>query len=64
MTHFPHTLQSAHLAFPEIDEKAVYLTAGAVLPEAVHSILHTLLNSPFDECYASLLQVFLFCLHP
>lgn len=50
-------LQSAHLAFRHIDEREVYLTAGAVLPETIQSILHTLLNSSFNDCYNSISTV-------
>ena len=33
------------------------MTAGAVLPEKIQSILHSLLNSSFNECYSYLLTV-------
>jgi len=50
-------LQSAHMAFREVDERAVFLTAGAVLPGTVTSILSSLLNDPFDAAYSSLVAV-------
>lgn len=50
-------LQSSHLAFRHIDEREVYLTAGAVLPETIQSILNILLNSSFNDCYNSISTV-------
>ena len=45
------------MAFPEVDERSVYLTAGAVLPEAVDDILQSLLNDDFNTAYGSLCKV-------
>lgn len=40
-----------------VDERAVYLTAGAVLPSVVQEILHSLLNDNFQTAYGVILKV-------
>ncbi|CAE7383711.1 Rfc5 [Symbiodinium microadriaticum] len=45
------------MAFPEVNEEAVYLTAGAVLPAAMSAMLQSLLNDDFNTCYSGLRQV-------
>ena len=40
-----------------VDEQAVYLTAGAVLPSVVEEIMHSLLNDDFETAYKAILQV-------
>lgn len=44
-------LQSAHTAYPAIDEKEVYLCAGAAMPKVMEELFHSLLNESFDEGY-------------
>lgn len=44
-------LQSCHMAYPEINEETIYLTAGAAVPAIISSMLATLLNSSFQEAY-------------
>jgi hypothetical protein len=54
-------MQSAHMAAATfnsvVDEQAVYLTAGAVLPAVMQQILHSLLNDDFRTAYHTILQV-------
>ena len=40
-----------------VDEQAVYLTAGAVLPSVMQEILQSLLNDDFKTAYNTVLQV-------
>jgi len=50
-------LQTAHMAYPEVDEQAVYLTAGAAVPAVVDGMFAALLNEPFTRAYSTILQV-------
>lgn len=50
-------VQATQMAFPLVDERAVYLTAGAVLPSVLASLLQSLLNDDFNTCYAVLHKV-------
>jgi len=50
-------LQSAAMAYPEITEEAVYLTAGAAMPAVIESTFQSLLNDDFDTAYKKLLSV-------
>jgi hypothetical protein len=49
------------MAFPEINEETVYLTAGAALPITIDRILVSLLNDSFTESYKKLLNVIFSC---
>ena len=40
-----------------VDEQAVYLTAGAVLPAVIQEVLHSLLNDDFKTAYNTILKV-------
>jgi len=42
-------LQSCHMAFPRVDEQAVYATAGQPRPQDVADALRWLLNESFGE---------------
>ncbi len=44
-------LQSTHMAYPELSEEKVYLTAGAALPIVINGIVHSLLNDDFQTSY-------------
>ena len=50
-------LQSAAMAYPEITEEAVYLTAGAAMPAVIENTFQSLLNDDFDTAYKKLLSV-------
>lgn len=50
-------LQSAHMAYPLVDEQAVYLTAGAAVPAVIEQMLQALLNESFDAAYESIHKV-------
>ena len=49
-------LQSASMAFPEVNEDVVYLTAGAAVPAVIDKILQSLLNDDFGTSYKGLLN--------
>ena len=44
-------LQATHMAYPEINETVVYVTAGAAIPSVIQSMLHSLLNDNFETAY-------------
>lgn len=44
-------LQSANLAYPEINEDVIYLTAGAAQPSVIEALVTSLFNDTFDEAY-------------
>jgi len=50
-------LQCTHMAYPEVSEESVYLTAGAAVPAVVESILTSLLNDSFDTAVGSLMTI-------
>eukprot|EP01038_Epipyxis_sp_PR26KG_P009764 gene9764-13135_t len=50
-------LQSTHMAYPEVNQDTVYLTAGAAMPKIIETILLSLMNEPFAEAYNSLLKI-------
>jgi replication factor C subunit 3/5 len=50
-------LQSTHMAYPEVNEETVYLTAGAAIPKVIAAILNSLLTQSFQSAYQHLLQV-------
>ena len=49
-------LQSAHVAYPEIDEEQVYLCAGAAMPSVIERLLKSLLNDDFDKAYKNVIN--------
>ena len=50
-------LQSSAMAYPQITEEAVYLTAGAAMPAVIEDTFHSLLNDDFDTAYKKILAV-------
>lgn len=50
-------LQSTHLAYPEVNEETVFLTAGAAVPAVIETILVSMLNDTFESAYDSLAQI-------
>jgi replication factor C subunit 3/5 len=44
-------LQSANMAYPEITEDVIYLTAGAAQPTVIDSLLTSLMSDTFDVAY-------------
>lgn len=44
-------LQSANMAYPQVNEEAIYLTAGAAVPAVIENIYQSLLNDNFDTAY-------------
>ena len=49
------------MAYPEITEEVVYLTAGAAMPVVIANTFNSLLNDTFDEAYKKLLNVSTYC---
>jgi len=49
-------LQSTSMAYPEVTEEAVYLTAGAAMPVVIEAIFLSLMNDTFEIAYRSLLE--------
>mmetsp|Transcript_37331 Transcript_37331/g.38013 ORF Transcript_37331/g.38013 Transcript_37331/m.38013 type:complete len:346 (-) Transcript_37331:93-1130(-) len=49
-------LQSTNMAYPQVDEETVYLTAGAPLPLKMDQLLHCLLTETFEMAYNAVLQ--------
>jgi hypothetical protein len=45
------------MAFPEVNEEVVYLTAGAALPAVIDDTLRSLLNDDFKTAYTKLQDV-------
>ena len=45
------------MAYPQVDEETVYLTAGAPLPARMDGLLHSLLNDDFQTAYGQVLQM-------
>ncbi len=45
------------MAYPEVNEETVYLTAGAPLPSKMDHLLTILLNDSFKESYNNVYQV-------
>ena len=54
-------LQACHMAYPEVNENTIYLTAGAAVPAVIQSMLNQLLNEGFKEAYGYIQKV---VLHP
>jgi replication factor C subunit 3/5 len=50
-------LQSTHMAYPQVTEESVYLTAGAALPSVIESIFQCLLNDNFQTAYDKIFKV-------
>jgi replication factor C subunit 3/5 len=50
-------LQSTHMAYPQVSEETVYLTAGAAVPKIIEGLLKSLLNDTFLNCYNLILKV-------
>lgn len=50
-------LQSTAMAYPQVTEDNVYLTAGAAMPSVIETIFLSLMNEPFEEAYRFLLKV-------
>jgi replication factor C subunit 3/5 len=44
------------MAYPVVTREAVYLTAGAAMPEVIETIFQSLLNDTFETAYTTLLQ--------
>ena len=51
-------LQSASMAYPQVTEDAVYLTAGAAMPKVIEAIYASLMNDGFEDAYRTLLKVY------
>ncbi|KAJ1438323.1 hypothetical protein B484DRAFT_412811 [Ochromonadaceae sp. CCMP2298] len=49
-------LQSASMAYDQVTEQAVYLTAGAAMPAVIEVIYTSLMNESFEMAYRSLLK--------
>ncbi len=54
-------LQSTSMAYPVVTKEAVYLTAGAAMPDVIETIYKSMLNDTFEEAYTTLLQVRFVC---
>lgn len=50
-------LQATSMAYPSVNEDAVYLTAGAAVPKVIENMLTSLMNDTFADCYSKILQV-------
>jgi replication factor C subunit 3/5 len=50
-------LQSSHMAFDELDARAVYATTGAPMPEDIRRVLHWLLNEDFGACFSAIQEL-------
>jgi replication factor C subunit 3/5 len=50
-------LQSTHMAYPQVSEETVYLTAGAAVPKIIEGLLKSLLNDTFLNCYNLIFKV-------
>jgi replication factor C subunit 3/5 len=50
-------LQSTSMAYPQVTEDAVYLTAGAAMPKVIETIFLTLMSDSFEQAYKSVLKV-------
>jgi replication factor C subunit 3/5 len=49
-------LQSTHMAYPEVSEETVYLTAGAAIPAVIEKLVKSLLNDSFKDSYTMIYQ--------
>lgn len=52
-----NVLQACHLAYPSIDENAVYLCTGNPLPSDIKSIADTLTNSSMQHAFNTILEI-------
>ena len=50
-------LQSCHMAFPNVDESAVYLTTGNPLPSDIEAAVGWLLNDDFNVAFDRILSL-------
>lgn len=50
-------LQSTAMAYPQVTEDNVYLTAGAAMPSVIEGIFMALMNGSFENAYRMLLKV-------
>lgn len=55
-------LQSTHMAYPEVSEETVYLTAGAAIPAVIDNLIKSLFNDSFQQAYNLIYQVSIFLL--
>eukprot|EP00798_Chlamydomonas_sp_ICE-L_P023993 gene23993-9566_t len=44
-------LQSCHMAFPEVNEEAVYLCTGNPQPRDIENVVHQLFNDSFNDAF-------------
>ena len=44
-------LQSCHMAYPQVNEESIYLTAGAAVPAIIEGMLKILLNATFQVAH-------------
>lgn len=54
-------LQSTHMAYPEVNEESVYLTAGAAVPKLIEQMFVILMNESFKDSYENILKVLFAC---
>lgn len=52
-----NVMQSAHMAYPEVNIESVHLCTGAPLPKDVKQVCNWLLNSSFKEAYANIFKL-------
>lgn len=52
-----NVMQSAHMAYPEVNEEAVHLCTGAPLPKDITQVCSWLLNSSFKEAYDNIAKL-------
>jgi replication factor C subunit 3/5 len=45
------------MAYPQVTEESVYLTAGAALPSVIETIFQCLLNDNFETAYEKIFKV-------
>ena len=46
-----NVMQACHLAYPQVDLKAVYMCTGKPLPDDIEEMLRLLLNAPYQEAF-------------
>lgn len=51
------------MAYPQVTEDNVYLTAGAAMPSVIEAIYLSLMNESFEGSYRMLLKVLQLFLH-
>merc|ERR1719373_295317 len=50
-------MQSAHMAYPEVNIESVHLCTGAPLPKDLEQVCNWLLNSSFKEAYDNIFKL-------